>query len=76
MPRAGWSVEDDVLHIRNYNDVKSLDPALMFSGSEGLIGNSMYLSLVQFNVRIFDFVPLGSQFFILNSVSELLSFES
>lgn len=47
-PRAGWSVENDELHIRNYSDVKSLDPALMFSGSEGLIGNSIYLSLVQF----------------------------
>jgi peptide/nickel transport system substrate-binding protein len=47
-PCAGWSAENDVLHIRTYSDVKSLDPALMFSGSEGLIGNSIYLSLVQF----------------------------
>jgi peptide/nickel transport system substrate-binding protein len=47
-PRIGWTAENDVLHIRNYNEVKSLDPALMFSGSEGLIGNAIYLSLVQF----------------------------
>ena len=47
-PRRGWSVEGDTLHIRTYNDVKTLDPALMLSGSEGLIGNTMYLSLVQF----------------------------
>ena len=46
--RIGWSAENDVLHIRNYNDVKTLDPAMMFSGSEGLIGNAIYLSLVQF----------------------------
>ena len=46
--RVGWSAENDVLHIRNYSDLKTLDPAMMFSGSEGLIGNTIYLSLVQF----------------------------
>jgi len=48
IPRAGWSAANDVLHIRTYNDLKSLDPALMLTGAEGLIGNSIYLSLVQF----------------------------
>ena len=47
-PDAGWTVDNDVLHIRTYNDVKTLDPALTFSGSEGLIGYAMYLNLVQF----------------------------
>jgi peptide/nickel transport system substrate-binding protein len=48
IPRTGWSAENDVLNIRNYNDLKSLDPALMLTGAEGLIGNAIYLSLVQF----------------------------
>jgi peptide/nickel transport system substrate-binding protein len=47
-PHAGWTVENDILHIRSYNDLVSLDPATMLSGAEGLIGNSIYLSLVQF----------------------------
>jgi peptide/nickel transport system substrate-binding protein len=47
-PGVGWSVEDDVLRIRNYIDVRSLDPALMLSGGEALIGTTIYLSLVQF----------------------------
>ena len=45
---AGWTVENDVLHIRTYNDLKSLDPATMLSGAEGLIGNSIFLNLVRF----------------------------
>jgi peptide/nickel transport system substrate-binding protein len=48
IPGLGWAVENDVLHIRTYNDVKFLDPALMLSGSEGLIGYAIYRSLVRF----------------------------
>lgn len=43
-----WAVEGDVLHIRNYADVKFLDPALMFSGAEGLIGYAIHQNLVAF----------------------------
>ena len=48
LPDAAWSVEGDVLRIRSYSDVVSLDPAMMLSGAEGLIGNAMFLNLVQF----------------------------
>ena len=48
LPATAWSVDGDVLHTRSYADVKSLDPARMLSGAEGLIGNAMFLNLVQF----------------------------
>jgi len=47
-PLDGWSVDDGILHIRNYSDLKTLDPAMMLSGAEGLIGNAIYLNLVRF----------------------------
>jgi len=47
VPGLCWA-EGDVLHIRTYNDVKFLDPALMFSGSEGLIGYALFQNLVGF----------------------------
>jgi peptide/nickel transport system substrate-binding protein len=48
LPGLGWAIEQDVLHIRTYNDVKFLDPALMLSGSESLIDYAIYRSLVRF----------------------------
>jgi len=48
LPGTTWAVDGDVLHIRNYQDVKSLDPVSMLSGAEGLIGNAMFLNLVKF----------------------------
>jgi peptide/nickel transport system substrate-binding protein len=47
-PDWSWSVEGDVLHIRTYNDIKSLDPVSMLSGSTGLIAGAIYLNLVRF----------------------------
>jgi peptide/nickel transport system substrate-binding protein len=47
-PYAGWAVENDILHIRNGIDLKSLDPAMMLSSAEGAICNALYLNLVQF----------------------------
>ena len=43
-----WAADGDILHIRNYNSVATLDPARMISGAEGLIGNALYMSLVRF----------------------------
>jgi peptide/nickel transport system substrate-binding protein len=48
LPDISWAVDGEILRIRSYNDVTSLDPALMLSGSEGLTGNAMYLGLVRF----------------------------
>ena len=48
VPGLSWAVDNDVLHIRSYTDVKFLDPALMLSGAEGLIGYAIYRNLVSF----------------------------
>jgi peptide/nickel transport system substrate-binding protein len=45
---VAWSAENDTLHIRNYADLTSLDPASMLSGSEFLLGNAIHLKLVRF----------------------------
>ncbi|MEM9304504.1 MAG: ABC transporter substrate-binding protein [Pseudomonadota bacterium] len=47
-PLHAWSVEDGVLRVRGYADLKALDPAYMLSGAEGLIGNTIYRNLVRF----------------------------
>jgi hypothetical protein len=46
LPATAWSVDGDVLRIRTYTDVISLDPLRMLSGSEGLMANAMFLNLV------------------------------
>jgi peptide/nickel transport system substrate-binding protein len=48
VPRPGWTVENDILHIRSGIDLKSLDPAMMLSSAEGLVCNALYLNLVRF----------------------------
>ena len=48
LPRFSWSAEGDVLHVRSYMDLTSLDPLRMLSGAEWLIGNAIFLSLVQY----------------------------
>ena len=44
LPRPDLVVVGDTLHIRTYNDVTSLDPAQMLSGSDWLIGNAIQLN--------------------------------
>lgn len=48
LPNTGWSVQGDVLRMRAYNDLTTLDPAMMLSGAEGLISHAIYLTLVKF----------------------------
>jgi len=48
MPGAGWAVRGDVLHIRNYQDVSSLDPVSSISGAEAIIFGAIYQNLLQF----------------------------
>lgn len=49
LPEVSWAVRGRELHIRNYNDIKSLDPPFMPSGAEGVVANAMYISLMQFS---------------------------
>jgi peptide/nickel transport system substrate-binding protein len=44
----GWTVENGVLHIRNYVDIKSLDPAFSVSGGEGIVSDALFRSLLIF----------------------------
>jgi peptide/nickel transport system substrate-binding protein len=48
LPATAWSVDGDILRVRTYSDVVSLDPVRMLSGSEGLTGAAIFLNLVQF----------------------------
>jgi peptide/nickel transport system substrate-binding protein len=47
-PNAGWAVQGDQLHIRNYLDVASLDPAFSLSGADDLIQRAIFLNLLGF----------------------------
>lgn len=45
---AGAVADGDTLHIRTYADLKTLDPAMMVSAVEGLIGGAIYSNLLRF----------------------------
>jgi peptide/nickel transport system substrate-binding protein len=48
LPGVGWSTQGDTLHIRNYQDVTSLDPVSSVSGAEAIIGIAIFQNLLQF----------------------------
>jgi peptide/nickel transport system substrate-binding protein len=48
LPGVSWAIQGDQLHIRNYNDLSSLDPAFTISGAESLVTNAIYQNLLQF----------------------------
>ena len=48
LPDVSWAVRGDQLHIRNYNDVSSLDPPFSISGADGIVGNAIFQNLLQF----------------------------
>jgi len=48
LPLSGWSVQNDVLHIRNYQDITSLDPVTSVSAAEGILTAAMFQNLLQF----------------------------
>lgn len=48
LPKTGWAVHGDTLHIRNYQDVVSLDPVSSISGAEGIISSAINLNLLRF----------------------------
>lgn len=48
IPGVGWTVHGDTLHIRNYQDVVSLDSVSSISAAEGIISSAINLNLLQF----------------------------
>lgn len=48
LPGISWAVRGDELHIRNYNDVVSLDPPFSISGAEGIITRAIYQNILEF----------------------------
>jgi peptide/nickel transport system substrate-binding protein len=48
IPGVSWGVQGDILHIRNYNDVTSLDPVSSISGAEGIISDAIFQRLLRF----------------------------
>jgi len=48
IPGISWARSGDVLHIRNYQDVSSLDPVSSISAAEGIITSAIFQNLLQF----------------------------
>lgn len=48
IPGVSWAIRGNELHIRNYNDVTSLDPPFSVSGAEGMIARAIFQNLLQF----------------------------
>lgn len=47
-PGLSWAVRGDQLHIRNYQDITTLDPPFQLSGAENMISRAIYQGLLQF----------------------------
>jgi len=47
-PRASWSIEGNILKVRDYSDFKSLDPAYFLSVPEENINAAIYNKLISF----------------------------
>jgi peptide/nickel transport system substrate-binding protein len=48
LPGVSWAVRGRELHIRNYNDIASLDPPFGISYAEGIVGRAIFQNLLQF----------------------------
>ena len=48
IPGIGWTVHGNTLHIRNYQDVSSLDPLTSLSAADGIISSAINQNLLQF----------------------------
>ena len=48
LPDVSWAQRENQLHIRNYADLRSLDPPFSFSGAEDIVEHSIYQNLLQF----------------------------
>ena len=47
MPNVSWAVRGDQLHIRNYQDISTLDPPFQLSGAENMIARAIFQNLLQ-----------------------------
>jgi len=47
IPGISWAIRGEELHIRNYNEIVTLDPAFQISGAEGIIARVIYQNLLQ-----------------------------
>jgi len=47
-PDVSWAVRGDQLHIRNYNDISTLDPPFAISGADSIISGAIFQKLVNF----------------------------
>jgi len=50
LPKNSWSADGDILRIRNYGDILTLDPAFIISKNEDIISGCIQNKLI-------DFVP-------------------
>jgi peptide/nickel transport system substrate-binding protein len=48
LPGTSWAVHGDQLHIRNYQDITTLDPLFTISGAEGIVSAAIFRYLLQF----------------------------
>jgi peptide/nickel transport system substrate-binding protein len=48
LPGVSWAVRGNQLHIRNYNDLASLDPPFLVSTAEAVVGHAIFQTLLQF----------------------------
>jgi peptide/nickel transport system substrate-binding protein len=47
LPGISWAVRGDELHIRNYNEIVTLDPTFSISGAEGVVARAIFQNLLQ-----------------------------
>jgi peptide/nickel transport system substrate-binding protein len=47
LPGISWAVRGDQLHIRNYNEIVTLDPPWSVSGAEAMIAKAVFQNLLQ-----------------------------
>jgi len=48
LPNVSWAVLGDQLHIRNYQDISTLDPPFTISGAESIVFKAIFQNLLQF----------------------------
>lgn len=64
LPSISWAVRGNQLHIRNYNDIVTLDPPFMVSGAEAVVSKAMFQCLVQFQRNgTWDVKPDAAEYF-------------
>ena len=48
LPGISWAVHGDTLHIRNYQDISSLDPVSSLSDADGIVFTTINQNLLRF----------------------------